>query len=159
MNKYIYLHPELITKIKYTIVVARQDNLPVDIFCGFRPPEEQHEYFLKGRDEKGNIIDKRKIITYADAWESWHNYGLAADIVFYINGEWNWDLDLYWNKLGQIGKEAGLTWGGDFTKFKDRPHFQFNIGLTIRQAKEILNEGGHKKVWEEITRREKNRSY
>jgi peptidoglycan L-alanyl-D-glutamate endopeptidase CwlK len=33
--------------------------------------------------------------------------------------------DPVWEAMGKIGVELGLTWGGNWTKFRDRPHFEW----------------------------------
>jgi hypothetical protein len=40
--------------------------------------------------------------------------------------ERNWaPLDPVWAQMGAIGVELGLTWGGNWQVFVDRPHFQW----------------------------------
>jgi peptidoglycan L-alanyl-D-glutamate endopeptidase CwlK len=34
-------------------------------------------------------------------------------------------LDPVWSAMGAIGVALGLTWGGNWPKFKDRPHFEW----------------------------------
>jgi len=102
---------------------AKNAAMPVQIVSGMRSFEQQQALYDKGRTKPGTIV------TNAKAGSSWHNYGLAFDFVPAegYNSK-NWD------KLGAIGKRNGLEWGGDWTSFKDRPHFQNRLGLTIKQA-------------------------
>ena len=44
------------------------------------------------------------------------------------------DGDSLWNCIGDLGKQAGLLWGGDFKTFKDKPHFEFHADLTLAEA-------------------------
>ena len=38
-------------------------------------------------------------------------------------------------------KSKGWTWGGDWTSFKDAPHFEKNFGLTWQQMKAKITSG------------------
>jgi peptidoglycan L-alanyl-D-glutamate endopeptidase CwlK len=62
-----------------------------------------------------------------------HIGGRAVDLAPYVNGKIEWDnsgkLGLYpkiAKAMKQAAKELGvpIEWGGDWTSFKDRPHFE-----------------------------------
>ena len=72
-------------------------------------------------------------MTNAKAGDSWHNFGLAFDVVPLVNGKAIWDSP-FWNKIGTLGKQIDLIWGGDFKTFKDKPHFEFHPNLTSAEA-------------------------
>lgn len=59
----------------------------------------------------------------ASGRNSMHCYGLAADI---ICRERHWDNPLFFEALGNVAKDRGLTWGGsDFgPNIYDGPHIQ-----------------------------------
>lgn len=106
-------------------------------FCRFtstlRTFAEQDALFAKGRTKPGGIV------TNARAGSSWHNYGMAIDIVIVDGITASWDVKKDFDKDGkadwievvQIFKEYGWEWGGDW-KFYDAPHFQKTMGQTIR---------------------------
>ena len=52
-----------------------------ELFTTHRTPDKQHDLFMRGG------------VTRADAWQSAHQYGLAADFVRKIDGQWSWDGD------------------------------------------------------------------
>ena len=58
-----------------------------------------------------------------------HLTGHAVDLAVTILGDVRWDWPLY-RKLAEQVKEAAkiegvpITWGGDWTSFKDGPHFE-----------------------------------
>ena len=58
-----------------------------------------------------------------------HLTGHAVDLAVTIMGQVRWDWPLY-RKLAEQVKEAAkiegvpITWGGDWTSFKDGPHFE-----------------------------------
>lgn len=91
----------------------------VMVFQGYRSPKEQDYLYAQGRTRSGPII------TNAKAGQSLHNYGVAVDIVFTFNGQPSWDNSHPWSLLGQVGKDVGFEWGGDWKGFVDRPHFQY----------------------------------
>ena len=62
----------------------------------------------------------------ANTWTlySKHIDGKAIDLVPVKDGICWWTApDEVWQEMGKIGKENGLTWGGDWTT-PDKPHFE-----------------------------------
>jgi hypothetical protein len=57
---------------------------------------------------------------------SWHQYGLAVDLVFNDTmGQATWLKTGNWARNGAVAKENGLRWGGDWTgNDEDPPHIQ-----------------------------------
>ena len=51
--------------------------------------------------------------------------GLAFDICKNVRGH-EYDDATFFALCGQIGKQVGFSWGGDWKKFPDRPHFQWD---------------------------------
>lgn len=143
-------------KLSLLIATAAREGLVVDLHSGFRSFEEQERLYGLGRtipNRDGKAPDKPmgNTVTKARGGDSWHNYGLAADLVFLDSkGKWTWDDNLPWRKLGILGMECGLEWGGNWEAMPDRPHFQLRGGLTIREAKVI---GAKDKVWKEVAKR------
>jgi peptidoglycan L-alanyl-D-glutamate endopeptidase CwlK len=95
---------------------------------------EQNELFAQGRTKPGAIV------TRAKGGQSWHNYGLAVDIVLLVAGKASWDIKTDFDKDGRsdwmevvdIFKRYGWEWGGDW-KFFDAPHFQKTFGMSINE--------------------------
>lgn len=54
--------------------------------------------------------------------------GLAFDICKNVRGH-EYDDATFFALCGQIGKQIGFSWGGDWRKFPDRPHFQWDNHL------------------------------
>lgn len=92
-------------------------GLDVFITCTRRTFEEQAALWAIGRSQPGRIV------TYSTAGTSKHEFGLAFDVAFKGKDLYPSDAKL-WARLGAIGEECGLDWGGNFKKFKDKPHFQ-----------------------------------
>lgn len=61
-------------------------------------------------------------VTNAGPGESWHNWGMAADVVPIVNGHAVWDSESpLWGQYGSLVKMNGLYWGDSFG---DLPHCQ-----------------------------------
>ena len=65
--------------------------------------------------------------------------GLAFDICKNVKGH-EYDDASFFAQCGQIGKQVGFSWGGDWKSFLDRPHFQWDAhgkytGAMIRAGK------------------------
>jgi uncharacterized protein YraI len=138
------LHPNLQAKVQGLIENAHKKGLNVWIVQGMRTIEEQNDLYAQGRT-KGQ---KGKTVTKAKGGDSYHNYGLAVDVVFH--GSQPYGESHNWTALGEAGKEAGLEWGGDWKSFKDRPHFQIS-GLSISQLKAWYASGSMENVWKNVS--------
>jgi peptidoglycan L-alanyl-D-glutamate endopeptidase CwlK len=106
---------------------------------------EQDALFAQGRSKPG------KVVTNAKGGQSYHNYGLAIDIVLILDKDKNgtfetasWDVKsdfdgdkkADWMEVVQIFKRYGFEWGGDW-KFLDLPHFQKTFGKSIYELKSL----------------------
>lgn len=112
-----------------------------------RTMEEQASLYAQGRTIKGNIV------TNAKAGQSYHNYGLAFDIVLLYDKDNNgtfetasWELNKYWAQVVEFFKSKGWVWGGDFKSFKDYPHFEKTFGLKTSQLINMPKENGYPKL-------------
>ncbi len=90
-----------------------------------RTDDEQNSLYAQGRTKPGLIV------TGAKAGESYHNYGLAIDVVEITNSG-NVNYSTNWSAIEKIGVNNGFSWGGSWLK-PDKPHFQMNFGLSIKQ--------------------------
>ncbi|MCK5612978.1 M15 family metallopeptidase [Candidatus Pacearchaeota archaeon] len=69
--------------------------------------------------------------TNAAPGESWHNYAEAFDAVPMVGGKPAWkykDAPFEWAMYGEMIKEAGLNWSGDWKRFKEIAHAQKRHG-------------------------------
>ena len=82
--------------------------------------------------EQDALYAKRPKVTNAKGGQSVHNYGFAIDIVLIINGkEASWDTHKDWDNDGiadwdecvKVFAKHGWSWGGNWSSFKDFPHF------------------------------------
>jgi peptidoglycan L-alanyl-D-glutamate endopeptidase CwlK len=133
------LHPIIRDEVS---VAYKEINeaLSGSVYCRFaytlRTFKEQDDLYALGRTKAG------KIVTNARGGFSYHNFGLALDIVLIrkTTGQALWDISTDfdndrksdWMEIVTILKSFGFEWGGDW-KFKDYPHFQKTKGYSIRQ--------------------------
>lgn len=114
--------------------VLRLAGRPILTEC-YRSPERQNELYAQGRTKPGLIV------TYKRGGESNHNQGPptpAIDVAFLLaDGSVSWS-GLLLSKFARLMKaaDARVHWGGDWPKFKDRPHFE-----VLMQQKGGLNRG------------------
>lgn len=118
--------------------IAEDNGIQIKVTEGFRSFEYQNQLYAQGRSNGGAIV------TNARGGQSNHNYGIAFDVAF-VNkdGEIVWDnLDQNenekddWTEIGELGESIGLEWGGRWTRFVDRPHFQLTGGKSIAELYE-----------------------
>lgn len=121
------LNPEFAARLTLFEKKLAANGIKVILTAGFRSIAEQNDLYAKGRTKPG------KKVTNARGGDSWHNWGLAADYVFVINGKVTWDGP--WATFGKIARECGLEWGGDFKSIVDRPHVQWTQGKTLAQMR------------------------
>ena len=133
------LHPIVEKKRDQLVAEAAEIGIDVVITDGYRSPEEQDVLHSQGRSMSGNVV------TYAEAGESYHNYGLAIDYALRLDdGSVVWDItrddngngESDWFEVADIGKKLGFDWGGDWQRFKDYPHLEMTFGLSIRELQQ-----------------------
>ncbi len=141
------LHPSVRNEAK-EIYAEICERLNGKTLCRFaftlRTFAEQNALYAQGRTSAGPKV------TNAKGGQSWHNYGLAIDIVLLQDKDGNgthetasWDNKIDfdgdgvadWLEVVYVFKLYGWDWGGDWRSFRDTPHFQKTFGLTIAEAK------------------------
>jgi peptidoglycan L-alanyl-D-glutamate endopeptidase CwlK len=113
-------------------------------FETYRSPERQQALYNQGRSIPG------KKVTNAKPWQSFHQYGLAVDLVYKVKNRWVWDAD--YDKPSSIMQQHSFE-PIDF----ERVHFQITQGLTWREACELQKQGGLEAVWKAVESRFKAR--
>lgn len=122
------LHPKLQElAVAFLAECKRQGLTTVTIGETLRTAERQDYLYAQGRTRPGKIVTNAT----GKAKQSYHQWGLAFDIFNNVKGDLYNETVL--KKAGQIGMSLGLEWGGSWTGFVDKPHFQFTFGLTIKQ--------------------------
>jgi len=112
------LHPLIRSKAKTFINTCQIKGYKVRIYSSLRTWKKQRQLYRQGRTAPGGIV------TNAKAGRSYHNYGLAFDCCIIQNGKCNFSLN---SKVVATAKRYGFSWGGDWSSFQDKPHFQYSI--------------------------------
>ncbi len=133
------LHPKAQELLRITLNAIRNGGINARYISGTRTYAEQNILFAQGR-----FGNPGPIITNARGGQSNHNFGIACDIgIFSAGGAYLGESPLY-AKAGQIAVAAHiahLEWGGNWTTFRDQPHYQHETGLTISLVRQKFESG------------------
>lgn len=125
------LDPYVASLARRFLDLAKQNGIDVRVISAFRSWDDQDALYAQGRTAPGDIV------TDAMGGDSYHNWSLAFDAVPFKNGQPDWDDTATFNRLGELGQQAGLEWGGNWTTYQvalvDLPHYQYTFGLTTEQ--------------------------
>jgi peptidoglycan L-alanyl-D-glutamate endopeptidase CwlK len=129
------LHPEIRERAALLISQLEALGMRPCVLHGRRTFAEQARLYAQGRTTPGPIVTK------APPGSSWHNFGLAIDLVdFAASGEKDgyeqsdFDATSYADIEAQA-VELGFEWGGHWRTFKDLPHFEYHPGFAANEAK------------------------
>lgn len=119
------------TQVMLAVYTVMKEEYGYDMVLveGYRSPERQSQLAAQGEH-----------VTLAQAGQSWHQYGLAADSAFMRDGKLviseqdPWAMRGY-QLYGQVAKEAGLVWGGDWKSIKDLMHVELRRPGVKRKAR------------------------
>lgn len=143
------LQPEVANRVRD--LLKELAELPCPLYfmvsLGYRTIAEQDALYDIGRTKKGADTTPARpmgrTVTNARGGDSWHNYGRAVDLVLVRDGgviEWQ-DLDTNgdgvrdYSQMGQVAKNHGFIWGGDFKGLADLGHIEYHPGLTLADMK------------------------
>jgi peptidoglycan L-alanyl-D-glutamate endopeptidase CwlK len=104
------LHPDFSQRLLLAFrIMKEQHGYDMALLEGYRSPARQDMLARAGSQ-----------VTNARAFQSWHQYGLAADCAFWRDGKLvisekdPWAMRGY-QLYGQVAESLGLTWGGRWT--------------------------------------------
>lgn len=107
------VHPDLVTVVERAIQLTGVDFMVTE---GLRTPARQAELVRAGASRTQN---------------SRHLTGHAVDVAALVAGQVRWDWPLY-PRIAEAFRQAAreknipLTWGGDWPKLRDGPHFELD---------------------------------
>jgi peptidoglycan L-alanyl-D-glutamate endopeptidase CwlK len=137
--------PQLAAKARTLIESCRNARVTIRISEALRSWGEQDRLYAQGRTVPGAIR------TNARGGESFHNFGLAFDIVLLDAGRITWNArHPGWRIAGEIGTGLELMWGGSWKSIKDMPHFEMRGQLTLLDCR-ALYAGDLKAFWANLT--------
>ena len=139
------LCPWFAERFSHALAECQSLGFRVSLFEGYRSPERQQELYDQGRATRG------KIVTHAKPFQSWHQFGLAADIAYRTpDGKWTWDGDFI--RLAPIFQSHGLEWYGP----GDAGHYECPAS-SLAAAKTLLDSVGLEGVWSDALKMESHR--
>ena len=126
------LLPEVAAAAQRALDNCAKAGFKVIITQTYRSPKDQEVLYLKGRQGKVG----EKIVTNARAWQSYHQFRLAIDIVPSLRGQliWNprtneeWSI---WNGVAAFFKNEGFSWSKEWKTFKELAHFQWGKEISL----------------------------
>lgn len=101
---------------------CEEAGLKVLITETYRSQARQSYLYEQGRTRPGQIVTQIKTVGY-------HNTGMAWDIAKNVKGQ-EYSDNNFFAKCGEIAKSLGIEWGGYWTGFVDKPHFQISNNWT-----------------------------
>ena len=132
LRERVFRNPEFISFLNSLGLQVNGLHL-LGVSSTFRDEASQNALFAQGRTTPGAIV------TNARGGFSMHNHKLAFDI--FLNSKGNeWRHHIFFRIVGEEWVKMGGVWGGNWTGFVDRPHFEWSNGLSIsdlRNGKQI----------------------
>lgn len=116
---------------------CNSQGYPIAVYESYRSPVRQDYLYSLGRSRIG------KIVTRAQAWQSWHQYGLACDLAFYHERKWSWEGA--WDKVLPIFHAKGFK-SLDFEK----SHVEITGGMMTGDARAIVTRDGIEALWDTV---------
>jgi len=130
------LHPTVREKAEKLLALCKEKGMAVKVEETFRTVERQDELYAQGRTTKGDIVTNAE----GKEYKSYHQWGLAFDLVR-DDGKNPWENgDKFFDKLGALGETIPLKWGGRFKdkdgkSIYDGPHFEDRTLGTLTKLK------------------------
>jgi peptidoglycan L-alanyl-D-glutamate endopeptidase CwlK len=113
------------------------------LLSGTRTYAEQNALFAIGRTVQMN----RGKVTNARGGQSNHNFGIAWDVGIFVDGQYMTgrtarETKLYTDLGASItGALSKLEWGGNWSTFKDNPHYQVATRKSTRDVRALFEQG------------------
>ena len=114
----LLLHPTMRAAVRELAQLLAEADIPLRLYEGWRGPDRQAELYLQGRAPGHGTPGVH--VTQSMPWIGRHQYGLASDFVFWVNG-WTWVEPEHgmWDEYDKLAPKAGLV----SVPF-ERPHVQ-----------------------------------
>jgi peptidoglycan L-alanyl-D-glutamate endopeptidase CwlK len=113
------VQPELAKLGRELLRRLAAEGLTFRVTSGNRTQAEQAALYAQGRTARGPRV----------TWtlKSRHIGGRAIDLTLFSGKNPVWESKHY-DRAGEVGKQLGLVWGGDWKRTKDLPHFELASG-------------------------------
>lgn len=110
------LHPAFRNKVVMMLYECKKQGIELMVVETYRTHERQNKLRKRGR-------------TGLSGGSSKHQHYLAVDVVPIVKKKAIWHNYKLWKKIGKIGENQGLTWGGKWPRLKDYGHFEYSCPL------------------------------
>ena len=121
--------PEFAKKVEQLLVNLKNKGFNAKIGGTWRSAACQLEKFCQGYSQKTSPMGYHVSVDGGGSPKA-----VAADIVHGSGGYHPPEGEKFWNAVGEEARALGLTWGGDWKTFKDRPHVQVKGGNPYEQS-------------------------
>jgi peptidoglycan L-alanyl-D-glutamate endopeptidase CwlK len=135
------LHIKAQRRARIFLGQASESPFRCRIISGTRSYEEQNQLYRQGR--WGNPGPR---VTNARGGESNHNFCIAWDVGLfdkdgnYLTGATAREERAYMELAGLVDRST-LDWGGDWSSFVDRPHYQLRTGRDTSEVRALFEAG------------------
>lgn len=145
------IHPLLASKIAQLDSILQAEGITIRVTQALRSWTEQDKLFAQGRTAPGEKV------TNCPGGFSWHNFGLAVDVVpdsaqapdGTFLPDWNTSHP-DWQAIVAKATALGLVSGSYWKTFKDWPHLQLTGKFGANpddEVRQIFKDGGMAAVW------------
>lgn len=121
------LHPLFRHKVELWVQELEKRGIKIELTSGLRSKTQQDALYAIGRTKPGKIVTNARGTPVP---QSLHVFGLACDFIPVLKGSRIYDMPTI-KRAGQIAKECGLEWGGDWKSFPDFVHVQYTQGKPL----------------------------
>lgn len=168
------VHPILAGKVRTASDMLALEDLEIRVTQGLRSWNLQAALYAQGKPgeftiEQVNALrravglapispeENSQSVTRAAPGHSWHNFGLAVDVVPNDVSRPGWQPDWNaehpaWKRIEQVTVSLGMVAGAYFRTFPDAPHVQLTGRFPANPTEEVrqlFRDGGIQAVWDE----------
>lgn len=122
------VHPEVASRVVRVLAAMAALGFPMTVVAGVRSSTEQAALYAQGRTAPGPIVTRADGVVKTSNHQVWADgVGHAVDCVFVdAQGQLSWSESFPWAAYGACAEAVGLTWGGSWRSFPDRPHVEWH---------------------------------
>ena len=126
LNRLRGVYPPLASAVHTLIQQLLAQGHTAVITQGVRTSSQQAALYAIGRTKPGKIVTNCDgVVKVSNHQPKADGYGYAVDLAWRTpNGGITWEGP--WALMGRLAQSLGLTWGGAWTSYLDRPHLEWN---------------------------------
>ncbi len=135
------LLPDCRTRVVALLAACHAEGIPLEVYESGRAPARQGELYAIGREPGNGELGHTR--TDSIAWHSLHQWGLATDLVFRVNGQWTWvePRPGMWVRMQALAEAGGLHILRDrYGRVIEEPHVQLGTLADLHHLQRGPNE-------------------